>query len=95
MGSALNSSNSYNVRNVNSSGTLNNNNARNGNNGFRPDSVKTLDLLTASCSEHIGSPLRRRALPARMGKYMMVDTLCGLHAQVIRDQELYAQDIWL
>lgn len=30
-------SNSNNVRNVNSDGTRNNNNAYNGNNGFRPD----------------------------------------------------------
>lgn len=33
-------SNSHNVRNVNSDGTLNNNNAYNGNNGVRPASVE-------------------------------------------------------
>lgn len=33
-------SNSNNVRNVNSDGTLNNNNAYNGNNGVRPASVE-------------------------------------------------------
>lgn len=37
MGYALSrASNSYNVRNVNTDGTLNNNNAYNGNNGLRP-----------------------------------------------------------
>lgn len=32
-----NASNSYNARNVNTDGSLNNNNAYNGNNGLRPD----------------------------------------------------------
>lgn len=35
-----NASNSNNVRNVDSDGTLNNNNAYNGNNGVRPASVE-------------------------------------------------------
>lgn len=35
-----NSGNSYNARNVNSDGTLSNNNAYNGNNGVRPDCEK-------------------------------------------------------
>ena len=35
-GVCLVTSNSYNVRNVNTDGTLNNNNAYNGNNGVRP-----------------------------------------------------------
>lgn len=38
-------SNSYNARNVNTNGTLNNNNAYNGNNGVRPASMDMLDLL--------------------------------------------------
>lgn len=41
MGCCLNASNSYNVRNVNTDGSLNNNNARNGHNGLRPDSLAT------------------------------------------------------
>ena len=36
LGVRLVASNSYNVRNVNSDGSLNNNNAYNGNNGVRP-----------------------------------------------------------
>lgn len=36
-----NSGNSYNVRNVNTDGSLNNNNAYNGNNGVRPDCEKS------------------------------------------------------
>ena len=41
MGCCLVASNSYNVRYVNTSGSLNNNNAYNGNNGARPDSTAT------------------------------------------------------
>lgn len=54
-------SNSYNARNVNTDGSLNNNNAYNGNNGVRPASVDTLDLLTA----HVRAANTQRHHPRR------------------------------
>ena len=41
MGCCLSASNSHNVSNVDTSGSLNNNSAFNGNNGARPDSTAT------------------------------------------------------
>lgn len=63
--------NSYNARNVNSDGTLNNNNAYNGNYGVRPLwwSFRTSKPDWLKAATHP----QRKAHPARMGKYRIND----------------------
>lgn len=66
-----NAGNSNNARNVNTDGTLNNNNAYNGNRGVRPD----LEEFATEYGEEPESrePQQRRAYPSRMGKHKIAD----------------------
>ena len=59
-------SNSYNVRNVNSSGAMNWNNAYNGNNGVRPLCVLKSEILKS----YLNGDMRKRAEAVDMMKHI-------------------------
>lgn len=61
-----NSSNANNVRNVNSDGTLNNNNAYNGNRGVRPLCVLKSEILKS----YLDGDMKKRAEAVDMMKHI-------------------------
>lgn len=68
-----NAGNSYNARVVNSDGTLNNNNAYNGNYGVRPALIEHRNILSF-LAEIRGLSFKGEDIPPRKGKYRFVDT---------------------